>query len=311
MRGKKTSPLVGSISWRPKRPTRRTRPLIHAAPGFTLIELLVVISIVALLMAVLMPTLQRVRKQAKAARCQSNLRQWGILWATYAAENDGHLGGWRDRPGEPGDPWWGWGWWGWWGTWGPSGPQGPESPRYTVTKDIMCCPMATKPANPTGQGSPAGGTFLAWGWGDRPSPWYGHGSYGVNHWTHWWWRYDYPDEQRFHWSSIDVKNAAAVPMLLDSYWPWGGWYREAWTLPPESDAVPTRGPSGPVNAFCINRHDGYVNGLFLDWSVRKVGLKELWTLKWHREYNTRGPWTKAGGVQPEDWPVWMRKFRDY
>jgi prepilin-type processing-associated H-X9-DG protein len=63
--------------------------------------------------------------------------------------------------------------------------------------------------------------------------------------------------------------------------------------------------------FCRNRHSGHINGLFLDWSVRKVGLKELWTLKWHREYNTRGPWTKAGGVKPEDWPQWMRGFKDY
>ena len=43
----------------------------------------------------------------------------------------------------------------------------------------------------------------------------------------------------------------------------------------------------------------------------RVGLKELWTLKWHRDYDTSGPWTKAGGVQPEDWPEWMRGFRDY
>jgi len=36
--------------------------------------------------------------------------------------------------------------------------------------------------------------------------------------------------------------------------------------------------------FCINRHNGSTNFLFMDWSIRKVGLKELWTLKWHREY---------------------------
>jgi prepilin-type processing-associated H-X9-DG protein len=68
---------------------------------------------------------------------------------------------------------------------------------------------------------------------------------------------------------------------------------------------------GYWHTACINRHDGYVNSLFMDWSVRKVGLKELWTLKWHREYDTRNPWTKAGGVKPEDWPQWMRRFRDY
>ena len=56
---------------------------------------------------------------------------------------------------------------------------------------------------------------------------------------------------------------------------------------------------------------GGVNGLFLDWSVRKVGLKEPWTLKWYPEYDTAGPWTKAGGVKREDWPEWLRKFKDY
>jgi hypothetical protein len=49
----------------------------------------------------------------------------------------------------------------------------------------------------------------------------------------------------------------------------------------------------------------------MDWSVRKVGLKELWTLKWQKEFNTHNHWTKAGGVQPEDWPEWMRNFKDY
>jgi prepilin-type processing-associated H-X9-DG protein len=66
-----------------------------------------------------------------------------------------------------------------------------------------------------------------------------------------------------------------------------------------------------MNWACIERHVGGTNGLFMDWSVRKIGLKELWTLKWHREYNTRGPWTKAGGARPEDWPEWMRRFKDY
>ena len=51
--------------------------------------------------------------------------------------------------------------------------------------------------------------------------------------------------------------------------------------------------------------------LIRDWSVRKVGLKELWTLKWDPAFDTSGPWTLAGGVQPEDWPQWMRGFKDY
>ena len=27
--------------------------------------------------------------------------------------------------------------------------------------------------------------------------------------------------------------------------------------------------------------------------------------------DTRNRWTRAGGVQPEDWPEWMRRFKDY
>jgi hypothetical protein len=54
-----------------------------------------------------------------------------------------------------------------------------------------------------------------------------------------------------------------------------------------------------------------VNCLFADGSVRKVGLKELWTLKWYRSFNTAGPWTKAGGVMREDWPMWMSPFKEY
>ncbi|MHC4521519.1 MAG: H-X9-DG-CTERM domain-containing protein [Planctomycetota bacterium] len=62
---------------------------------------------------------------------------------------------------------------------------------------------------------------------------------------------------------------------------------------------------------CIDRHKAAVNCLFMDGSVRRVGLKQLWTLKWHRQFDTAGPWTKAGGVQPTDWPEWMRDYKDY
>lgn len=45
--------------------------------------------------------------------------------------------------------------------------------------------------------------------------------------------------------------------------------------------------------------------------MRKVGVKELWTLQWNQGWGTDGPWTKRGGVKPEDWPAWMRRFKDY
>ena len=59
--------------------------------GFTLIELLVVIAIIAILMAILMPALNRAREQGKRAACLSNLKQLQLAWAMYNDENDGKI----------------------------------------------------------------------------------------------------------------------------------------------------------------------------------------------------------------------------
>ena len=59
--------------------------------AFTLIELLVVISIIALLMAILMPALQRARKQAAGSACLANVKSISTAWFMYQLENDGFL----------------------------------------------------------------------------------------------------------------------------------------------------------------------------------------------------------------------------
>ncbi|MCB9849843.1 MAG: type II secretion system protein [Phycisphaerales bacterium] len=55
--------------------------------GFTLVELLVVISIIALLVAILLPSLRGARDQAKSVVCRSNIRQLHLANASYALEN--------------------------------------------------------------------------------------------------------------------------------------------------------------------------------------------------------------------------------
>ncbi len=57
--------------------------------GFTLIELLVVVAIIALLVSILLPSLNGARRSAKAVKCAANLRSVGQAFATYLAENRG------------------------------------------------------------------------------------------------------------------------------------------------------------------------------------------------------------------------------
>ena len=272
--------------------------------GFTLIELLVVIAIIALLMAIIVPALEQARMQARTLKCQSNLRQWSFLWTMFLDDNQGSFGylhrfnSWQlSHPKYEQPHWW--------------------RDYYTKfgTEGIRVCPTATKIANPTGDPLNKGvwgAKFLAWGrHGSVDTDSYGlYGSYGVNGWLAVpdYWRpsiWPYPR----YWENIKkAKDLDKIPLFLDCMNMRGA--ATANHAPPGEDEVCGREISCNC-VFCINRHGGYINGLFLEGSVRRVGLKELWTLKWHPEFNTAGQWTRAGGVKPENWPEWMRNFKDY
>jgi len=73
--------------------------------GFTLIELLVVVAIIALLLAILVPTLSRAKRHVREVICRSNLRQLAIGYTSYAAESNGFLpGSDEDAVADPGAP---------------------------------------------------------------------------------------------------------------------------------------------------------------------------------------------------------------
>ncbi len=156
--------------------------------------------------------------------------------------------------------------------------------------ETVSCPAAPPlPAtnDPLGSSSMSG---AAW--------WVANASYGYNDHL----AYELPGR---------VGRPAKVPLVCDAMRSAmvPGHYDE----PPayDGDCWGPRGNCPHMRFVCINRHQGGVNMLFLDWSARKVGLKELWMLKWSEYFETNGPWTKAGGALPEDWPQWLRKFKDY
>jgi prepilin-type processing-associated H-X9-DG protein len=143
------------------------------------------------------------------------------------------------------------------------------------------------------------------------------GSYGINGWiihphpsmppnAAVWGRPPASD----HWGSPVHAAASQVPVFSDM-WGTDAWPRENDQPPAMNGAIDGWPNRNEMERVCIARHDGAVNLLFMDWSARKVGLKGLWTLKWHRSFNTAGPWTTGGGVLPSDWPQWMREFREY
>jgi hypothetical protein len=190
--------------------------------------------------------------------------------------------------------------------------------HHFETKGIALCPMAVKRGSfPFGsvanfgaamgrvEGT-AGSAFEAWEI-TSPAPAF-RGSYGYNSWL--FSGFSWPPRKshgRFvEPDLLSFKDRATIPVMLDAAFIWGA--PRDFDLPPPQDAF---AGAFTLGTFIVNRHSRCINGLFLDWSVPRVGLKELWTLKWSNDFNRANPWTKAGGVQPEEWPAWMRGFKEY
>lgn len=279
----------------------RTSPKPRLTKGFTLIELLVVIAIIALLMSILMPALQRVKDQARSVKCLAHIRGWNLIFAMYVDDYGGKF--------PSGETWQGF----WW--------IAQLEPKYQSYKanPLWFCPSSQKPAiNEQGVTAQTLNIFNAWGIYTQQRD---HstlcedgiaGSYGLNGYV-----LSTPSNtQQFeggrttanNWRSPNVQGANNIPLFIEAlrfdFWP-------LYTDAPAEYEFESWTSTNHMARCCINRHKGYVNSAFCDFSTRRVGLKELWTLKWHKTFNTAGPWTKSGGVLSTDWPEWIRPFKDF
>jgi hypothetical protein len=258
--------------------------------------------------SILMPALPRLRKQARVVACQALLKQWGVIWAMYCDDNNGRFFeasnlGWLT------------------GTWVVA-----LRPQHRTKSKILICPAPAKRRLSGGAAELECGdsthTYITGSGGIFD--WREEASYGANNWLYYAMGTGAIRGRRipWNWRTEDIGQAANISLFSDTMWR-GGEPRDQTsetgassrasnhTIFPQYDGQRIDCAKETMMDFAINHHQTRANMLCMDWSVRPVGLKELWTLKWHRRYPTNGSSREAGGVQPSDWPEWMKNFKDY
>lgn len=216
------------------------------------------------------------RRRAKEAVCVSNLRCWGHIFVTFADDHDGYLMGrwdgvyWAETLGS-----------------------------YYENRRLLLCPEATRTGSEGGRNP-----FMAWPVSVEPGR--PKGSYVINLWIanenktgsmH-------PGGVVAYWRTPYVAGAASVPVLIDGQM--ANMQPYAFDRPPEYETdIWTPGPRDEMRRACVSRHNGGVNAVFLDGSVRKVAVKCLWRIHWHRIWEEE----LAQSGFPV-WPEWMANFKN-
>ncbi len=244
-------------------------------------ELLVVISIIAILLTILAPSVYQARMLAREGVCRSNVRQWQLGWNAFTAANG-------NKPFA-------------------------RVPKYVfyipLTRFVSDMPSVTY-CPQTGSSNPGdpGSASRPWRYSAGGDAGTYYGSYGINGF---WYNpdYDNPGEDagdRYitpassftfpdDWfGTIGQGNDEAdSPVFADAAWV-DGWPRDNAEVP-ESYEDPMGGNRHRSKAdtlsmerFFVNRHNLRINISFADGSARGVQLAELWNLKWSRAFVPQG-----------------------
>lgn len=265
--------------------------------GFTLIELLVVIAIIAILAGMLLPGLAKAKAKAQAAYCLSNLRQWSLEWAIYTDENRDTFPTGRNPDGSISEAARG----AWFDT---------LHRRIGQRKQLLTCPVAVerRPSVDGGAGfEDYGGIKYAYIMATGQYQDGESASYGANLWM-----YSAQEDiqgrpQELHWGRpSSAQFTTETPLMGDSMWRGGGpFYGNRIAYSPSQKpgfySNPGSFASYEMEHFAVPRHDSKrTQWVFFDGSARSVRVRDLWGLRWHRQWDPEYYKTAV------NFPAWLR-----
>jgi len=228
----------------------------------------------------LLPALASAKSKAKSINCISNFRQWGETWNLYTMDFNGHFSTGSDPIAGGADR----------GEWFLI-----LKSYWSKNPQLVTCPAAVDPRfSSPGVTNQYGGISTTYKQIDGTPA-----SVGLNLWSYSAHETIQGRAASNHWGTINIPggyNVANIPLMLDSRWRGGGpHYDEVVDYQPSNVPDNYTEISGDDNTgfstyemehFAFPRHGMRVNSVFFDGSAHSVRLRELWTLQWHRNWDT-------------------------